>query len=60
MHQPMNLAYGLAGAAVGVVGVLLALIAIEAALVPLLTLVLVPAWLVASRRSEAFSGSSGG
>jgi ATP-binding cassette subfamily B protein len=56
-HQPMNLAYGvsgLAGAAVGVVGVVLALIAIEPLLLPLVAAVFVPAWLVASRRGEAF------
>jgi ATP-binding cassette, subfamily B, bacterial len=57
MHQPLNLVYGLSGlvsAAVGVVGVLIALIALQAVLVPMLLLVLFPAWLVASRRSEAF------
>jgi ATP-binding cassette subfamily B protein len=55
MHQPLNLVYGLSGlasAAVGVVGVLIALLALQPVLIPLL--VLVPAWLVASRRSEAF------
>jgi ATP-binding cassette subfamily B protein len=56
-HQPMNLVYGLsglAGAAVGVAGVVIALIALQPILIPLLVLVFVPAWLVASRRSEAF------
>jgi ATP-binding cassette subfamily B protein len=56
-HQPLNLVYGLSGlasAAVGVVGVLIALIALQPILVPMLVLVLVPAWLVASRRGEAF------
>jgi ATP-binding cassette subfamily B protein len=56
-HQPLNLVYGLSGlasAVVGVVGVVAALVAIEPVLIPMILLVLVPAWLVASRRSEAF------
>ena len=56
-HQPMNLAYGvsgLAGAGVGVLGVVTALIVIEPLLIPLVAVVFVPAWLVASRRGEAF------
>jgi ATP-binding cassette subfamily B protein len=56
-HQPMNLAYGvsgLAGAAVGVLGVVVALVAIEPLLLPLVAAVFLPAWLVASRRGEAF------
>jgi ATP-binding cassette subfamily B protein len=56
-HQPLNLVYGLSGlggAAVGVVGVVAALIALQPILIPLLLLVFLPAWLVASRRSEAF------
>jgi len=56
-HQPLNLVYGLSGlasAAIGVIGVVVALLAIEPLLVPLIAVVLVPAWLVASRRGEAF------
>ncbi|HYY80938.1 MAG TPA: hypothetical protein VFD04_17420, partial [Actinomycetes bacterium] len=56
-HQPLELAYGvsgLAGAAVGVLGVVVALIAIEPLLLPLVAAVFVPAWLAASRRGEAF------
>jgi ATP-binding cassette subfamily B protein len=56
-HQPLNLVYGLSGlvsAVVGVLSVLVALLAIEPTLVPLLLIVLLPAWLVASHRSEAF------
>jgi ATP-binding cassette, subfamily B, bacterial len=56
-HQPLNLVYGVSGvasAAVGVIGVVAALIAIQPVLIPFLAIVLVPAWLVASRRSEAF------
>jgi ATP-binding cassette subfamily B protein len=57
LHQPLNMVYGLSGlvsAAVGVVGVVAALSAIEPLLIPLITVVLLPAWLVASRRGEAF------
>jgi ATP-binding cassette subfamily B protein len=56
-HQSMNLVFGLsglAGAALGVGGVVVALIALQPILIPLLVLVFLPAWLVASRRSEAF------
>jgi ATP-binding cassette, subfamily B, bacterial len=56
-HQSMNLVFGLsglAGAAIGVGGVVVALIALQPILIPLLVLVFLPAWLVASRRSEAF------
>ena len=56
-HQSMNLVYGLsglAGAAIGVGGVIIALLALQPILIPLLVLVFLPAWLVASRRSEAF------
>jgi ATP-binding cassette subfamily B protein len=56
-HQPLNMVFGLsglAGAAVGVVGVVVALLAIQPLLIPLIVAVLVPAWLVASRRGEAF------
>jgi ATP-binding cassette subfamily B protein len=56
-HQPLNLVYGvtgLANAAFRIVGVVVALIAIEPALVPLVAAVVAPAWLAASRRGEAF------
>ncbi len=56
-HQSMNLAFGLsglAGAAVGVVGVVGALLTIQPLLIPLIAVVFLPAWLVASRRGEAF------
>jgi ATP-binding cassette subfamily B protein len=56
-HQPFNLVFGissLAGAVLGVVGVIVALVSIEPLLIPLTAVVIVPAWLVASRRSEAF------
>lgn len=56
-HQPLNLAFGvsgLAGAVVGTLGVVVGLAAIEPILIPLIAVVLLPAWLVASRRSEAF------
>ena len=55
--QPLNLVWGLsglAGAAVGTVGVVIGLFAIEPLLIPMIALVLLPAWLVASRRSESF------
>jgi ATP-binding cassette, subfamily B, bacterial len=56
-NQPFNLVYGVstfAGAIVGVVGVIVALVSIQPLLIPLTAVVLIPAWLVASRRSEAF------
>ena len=56
-HQPMNLVYGLSGlvsAAIGVVGVIIALLTIEPLLIPMIVVVFVPAYLVASRRGEAF------
>jgi ATP-binding cassette subfamily B protein len=56
-HQPLNVVYGLsglAGAVVGVAGVIVALIAIEPLLIPMTAVVILPAWLVASRRGEAF------
>ncbi|HJU57175.1 MAG TPA: hypothetical protein VJ774_00340 [Actinomycetota bacterium] len=55
--QPLNLVWGLsglAGAAVGTVGVVIGLFAIEPLLIPMIALVFLPAWLVASRRSESF------
>jgi ATP-binding cassette subfamily B protein len=55
--QPLNLVWGvsgLAGAAVGSIGVVIGLFAIEPLLIPMIALVFLPAWLVASRRSESF------
>ncbi|HZD22065.1 MAG TPA: ABC transporter ATP-binding protein [Acidimicrobiia bacterium] len=55
--QPYNLVSGLSGligSAVGVIGVIGALLAIEPLLVPMILLVVVPAWMAASRRGEAF------
>jgi ATP-binding cassette, subfamily B, bacterial len=56
-HQALSLVFGLSGllrAAVGVIGVLVALFAIEPLVIPMIALVFLPAWLVASRRGEAF------
>jgi ATP-binding cassette, subfamily B, bacterial len=55
--QPLNLVYGLSGltrSLIGVVGVMIALVAIEPLVIPVILLVFVPAWLAASRRGEAF------
>jgi ATP-binding cassette subfamily B protein len=55
--QSLNLVFGLSGlirAAIGVVAVLVALITIEPLLVLMVSIVLIPAWLSASRRGEAF------
>ncbi|HEU4750410.1 MAG TPA: ABC transporter ATP-binding protein, partial [Acidimicrobiia bacterium] len=57
LHQPLNMVYGVSGlvsALVGVIGVSIALIAIEPLLIPLVLTVLLPAWMAASRRSSAF------
>jgi ATP-binding cassette subfamily B protein len=56
-HYPLTLVFGisgLAGAVVGTIGVVAGLIAIQPLLIPMIVVVFVPAWLVASRRSEAF------
>ena len=56
-HQPLNLVYGLTGlanAAFGIAAIVVALMAIEPFLIPIIVAVLAPAWLVASRRGEAF------
>jgi ATP-binding cassette subfamily B protein len=56
-NQPLNLVFGISGlasAAIGVVGVAIALLAIAPILIPMMAAVFVPAWLVASRRGEAF------
>jgi ATP-binding cassette subfamily B protein len=55
--QPLNLVWGvsgLAGAVVGSIGVVIGLFIIEPLLIPMIALVFLPAWLVASRRSESF------
>ncbi|HKZ20770.1 MAG TPA: ABC transporter ATP-binding protein [Acidimicrobiia bacterium] len=55
--QPLNMVYGLSGIAsalIGVVGVAAALIAIEPLLIPMVLVVLLPAWLAASRRGSEF------
>lgn len=57
LQQPLNMVYGVSGlisALVGVVGVSIALIAIEPLLIPLVLTVLLPAWMAASKRSYAF------
>jgi ATP-binding cassette subfamily B protein len=56
-RQSLELVFGLSSlirSAVGVVAVLAALVAIEPLLLPLIVVVLLPAYLVASRRGEAF------
>lgn len=56
-QQPLNMVYGVSGlisALMGVIGVSVALVAIEPLLIPLVLTVLLPAWLAASRRSSAF------
>jgi ATP-binding cassette, subfamily B, bacterial len=56
-HQPLNLVYGMTGlanAAFGIAAIVVALVAIEPFLIPLVAAVLLPAWLAASRRGEAF------
>jgi ATP-binding cassette, subfamily B, bacterial len=56
-HQPLNIVWGVSGllsAAIGVIGVLVALVVIDPLIVPLVIVVFFPAWLVASRRGEAF------
>lgn len=56
-QQPLNMVFGVSGlisALVGVVGVSVALVAIEPLLIPLLLTLILPAWLAASRRSSAF------
>jgi ATP-binding cassette subfamily B protein len=56
-HQPLNMVYGLSGlvqAAVGLAGALAVLLTTAPLLMPLLALVLLPAWLAASRRGDAF------
>lgn len=57
VQQPLNMVFGLSGlssAAIGVVGVSVALVAIEPLIIPMVLLVLLPAWLTASRRGWEF------
>ncbi|MGH8923533.1 MAG: ABC transporter ATP-binding protein [Acidimicrobiia bacterium] len=57
MGQPLNMVYGLSGIAsalIGVFGVAVALFAIEPLLIPMVLIVLLPAWLAASRRGSEF------
>ena len=57
VQQPLNMVFGLSGlssAAIGVVGVSVALLAIEPLIIPMVLLVLLPAWLTASRRGWEF------
>ena len=56
-NQPLNMVFGLSGiisAVVGVIAVAVALLAIEPLLIPMVLVVLLPAWLAASRRSSEF------
>jgi ATP-binding cassette subfamily B protein len=56
-HQALQMVFGvsgLAGATFGAVGALIGVVAVAPVLLPLLALVIVPAWLAASRRGAAF------
>ncbi len=56
-HHAMQMVYGISGlaqAAFGVIGALIAVIAIAPVLIPLMALVILPAWLAASKRGDAF------
>jgi ATP-binding cassette subfamily B protein len=56
-HQALQMVFGvsgLAGAAFGVIGGLVGVVAVAPVLLPLLALVIVPAWLAASKRGHAF------
>jgi len=56
-HQALQMVYGvsgLAGAVFGAVGALVGVVAIAPILLPLLALVIAPAWLAASKRGAAF------
>ena len=57
VQQPLNMVYGLSGlssALVGVAGVSIALLAIQPLIIPMVLLVLLPAWMAASRRGSEF------
>ncbi|HEX2272929.1 MAG TPA: ABC transporter ATP-binding protein [Acidimicrobiales bacterium] len=56
-HSPLDLVWGLTGlaqGAIGVVGVVVAFLAVAPLVIPLMALVLLPVWLGASRRSQLF------
>jgi ATP-binding cassette subfamily B protein len=56
-HQALQMVFGvsgLAGAAFGVIGGLVGVVAVAPVLLPLLVLVIAPAWLAASKRGHAF------
>lgn len=55
--RPQSMVFGLSallGSTLGLVGVLAGLVVIQPVLIPLLAVIFLPAWLVASRRGEAF------
>ena len=57
IQQPLNMVFGISGlssALIGVVGVAVALVAIEPLIVPMVLVVLLPAWMTASRRGQSF------
>lgn len=57
IQQPLNMVFGISGlssALIGVVGVAIALVAIEPLIVPMVLVVLIPAWMTASRRGQSF------
>jgi len=56
-HSPLELVWGLTGVvqgAIGVLGVIVAFVAVAPLVVPLMALVVLPVWLGASRRSQLF------
>ena len=56
-NRPQSMVFGLSalvGSTLGLVGVLAGLVVVQPVLIPLLAVIFVPAWLVASRRGEAF------
>jgi ATP-binding cassette, subfamily B, bacterial len=56
-HRPQSMVFGLSalvGSSLGLVGVLAGLVVVQPVLIPLLAVIFLPAWLVASRRGEAF------
>ena len=57
VQQPLNMVYAaerLSSALVGVAGVSIALLAIQPLIIPMVLLVLLPAWMAASRRGSEF------
>jgi ATP-binding cassette subfamily B protein len=56
-HQALQMVYGISGllgSAFGAVGALIGVVAVAPVLLPLIALVIVPAWLAASKRGAAF------